>query len=655
VSTIVTIKSVSTAIVVGAAIVAFVPFRYAYEPAARSGLNANLSQPVPAFDVWGRSVTAAEAESRLATPEGRAELSPAQGAVAIDAKLLELGRDCFYRETFGNEIFLTDVLGIVDGPLTLASFVRAIVDLGGRGTTNLRVPLARDATVGGRFFRRGTMVDTGIDVPKGSFAPLGLAIRKVGLSFKVGITCAACHSTVDPATLDIVHGAPNNDLNAGALLAMASNSAAFFTHTGISSLEPFIRPGGATVVDSRGNVHGLPDVKALEDAVDAALLQWPRGNFDSMVDLVNAPTQLPSSFTFESYPYNWSGGFIAGPFRGLSVQNNNVHALNSDALTHVGASPMLFDIDSEVYLATVLQGAAAHHYRYVPGSGRKPSELFASIDPTPQAPALNEMVAMPTYPMATLIAPDGFWTSSPGRPIWQQINAMSAWQNTLVPPAAPITVAADTLAKGRAIFERAGCGDCHSGPAFTNHRVIPVEQIGSEPTRAAALRRTGATLVPPLAIAFDQKVPLPTTPRTLAVPTGDIDPDQIRLAFALGGSRGGYKVPGLLGLYWSAPYLHDGGVAVGPVADVDLGLAGTVGKNVLPDPVQSLRALLDRELRRRVIAANDADAGLRETHVRGTGHTFWVDSVSGFDANEQSALIDYLLTLNSARGGEGKN
>jgi hypothetical protein len=29
------------------------------------------------------------------------------------------------------------------------------------------------------------------------------------------------------------------------------------------------------------------------------------------------------------------------------------------------------------------------------------------------------------------------------------------------------------------------------------------------------------------------------------------------------GSNGGYKVPSLVGLYWSEPYLHDGGVAVG--------------------------------------------------------------------------------------------
>jgi hypothetical protein len=630
------------------AIAIIIPFRYAYEPSRDRGLNTKMSHPVPAYDLWGQSIGPEEASRKLATPEGRADLSAAHGAVAVDDELLSLGRTAFYTETFGNEIFLTDVLGIVDGPLTLTAFARALLQLGGKGTTNLQVVLPHEATVGGRFFPQGTVIDTGIDVPRGAYAPLGLAIKKVGASIKVGITCAACHSTLDPVSFEIVHGAPNNDLNAGWILAMASNSASFFVHADITSLDGFVTDDSATVRDSAGRLVKLPYPQALEDAVDAALLRWPKGNFDSMVDLVAAPTQIPSSFTFEAYPYNFSGGFAAGPFHGLSVQNNNVHALNSDGLTHVGASPMLFGIDSEVYLATVLQNAASSHYRYDPGSGRKPSEFFASIDPTPDAPALNEMVEMPTYPNATLIAPDGFWNSSRGRPIWQQVNAMSAWQNTLIPAPPPFAPGPAALARGKAAFQRAGCASCHLGSAYTNHRIVPIEEIRTEPARAAALRRTGATLVPPVAIAFDQKVPLPPQPRTIPVPTGDLDPEQIRLAFALDGSAGGYKVPGLLGLYWTAPYLHDGGVAVGERWESELGMPGTLAKGILPDPRQSLRALLDRTLRARVVAANDADADMRSMHVRGIGHEYWVDGAAGFDSSDQSALLDYLLTLTAS-------
>ena len=68
-------------------------------------------------------------------------------------------------------------------------------------------------------------------MPKGEIRILGMSVELQGPSPKVGVTCALCHSTVDPDTKLVVHGAPNADLNAELLIALASNSAAFFTHT----------------------------------------------------------------------------------------------------------------------------------------------------------------------------------------------------------------------------------------------------------------------------------------------------------------------------------------------------------------------------------------------------------------------------------------
>lgn len=65
-----------------------------------------------------------------------------------------------------------------------------------------------------------------------------------------------------------------------------------------------------------------------------------------------------------------------------------------------------------------------------------------------------------------------------------------------------------------------------------------------------------------------------------------------------------------VGLYWSASYLHDGGVAAGKNLDSELGIPGTVEKNVMPDSANSLKALLDRDLRERVVHANEASADL---------------------------------------------
>jgi hypothetical protein len=75
----------------------------------------------------------------------------------------------------------------------------------------------------------------------------------------------------------------------------------------------------------------------------------------------------------------------------------------------------------------------------------------------------------------------------------------------------------------------------------------------------------------------DTPVPIPPNAKVLQVPTAHLDPEQIKLAFARGDSPGGYKVKGLIGLLWTAPYLHDGGIAVGRESS-QLGVTGTLLK-----------------------------------------------------------------------------
>jgi len=101
----------------------------------------------------------------------------------------------------------------------------------------------------------------------------------------------------------------------------------------------------------------------------------------------------------------------------------------------------------------------------------------------------------------------------------------------------------------------------------------------------------------------------------------------------------------LIGLHWTALYLHDGGVAVGPNPEKDLGVPGTLQRGVEPDPFHSLRALVDRRLRQKVIAANRASKDLQAMHVAGIGHEFWVDEAAGFTKEDQENLIHFLLNL----------
>jgi hypothetical protein len=333
---------------------------------------------------------------------------------------------------------------------------------------------------------------------------------------------------------------------------------------------------------------------------------------------------------------------MAGPFKGLSVINNGVNILGSDLTTLADASPALLGIDKEVYLGTILQNAANPKYRFDPNSGKKPSQFFAEIDPTPEAPGLNELVKLPTYPRSSLISPNGLLVSSPGTKVGEQNNGMSAYQNTLVPPKPPVKVEDKVLGLGERVFQRARCISCHAGTYYTNNKIISVNKINTEPTRANGLEKVGDHLVPSVIYSPDTPVPVPREARQLKVPTNQLDPEQIKLAFGSGTSPGGYKVPSLLGLYWSAPYLHDGGVAVGPNLKTQLGIPGTLDKGILPDPVNSLFALVDKELREKVIKANQPR---KDVHVTGEGHEFWVDKSTGYSKNEQEALIKYLLTL----------
>lgn len=442
---------------VGVAVAALAPWRCSSEPGPRDVLNREAPSP------------------------------------ALDPATLRIGRSAFYSDDLGNQTFFTDTLGLLDGPLRLRSLTWSLLALRGRGTTNLRVTLTQDATIGGRTFKRGERIDTGLDVAEGSLLPLGVVLHMDRLRVRVGFTCALCHSAVDPETRQVIHGAANNDLRLGTLLALADNSSALAAHA-----------DGA---------------EADEDTVDRLFLAWPPGMFDATDDGAANPTRIPDAFTRDEGPYGWNGSSRTGPFHGL---------------------------------ATFIQTSDGGH-------------PFASSD-TSQSPV----------PLETALA-------------------IAGWLNTLNPP--EVAVDAEAAARGRAVFVRANCGRCHTGPSFAGDGPTALDQIDTDPSRA--------------------------------------------------GDRREYEIPGLVGLWWSAPYLHDGGVAVAH-GELKVGVAETRGAGLPVDPRSSLRALLDRELRTRVVAANRADKPRWDLHVRGVGHEFWVDSAAGYSPAEQQALIEHLLSLRPA-------
>jgi len=610
-------------------------FSYAPMPDVADLANPTRSPLTTAFDVLGRRVSPAEAEALRRTEDGNRTLSPENGAVAIDASVVARGREAFYRETFGNEVFLTDVMGMLDGAITPFEVVRAVAALKGEATTNLKVPLARDIRIGERTYRKGERVATGLDVPKGGAFIIGIKSFYDRGHLRMGITCALCHAAVDPASGKVIEGAPNADLNAGLLMALAKNSAAYFMHASVPEADA-ASPGA-------GNRPALPDPAAVEAATKVQVASWPAGSFDSSADRVTNPTSIPSSFSAYGEPYSWSGREAIGPFSGLSSLNNNVHAANSDTTQLAAAAPWLFNLDPETYLGIVLRRAPNGPLRYDPSGTLRPSEVLRAADPTPASPGLNDYAVLPTYPATNYMTDNGLFASAPGEPANHANNAMSAFQNLLRPP--QVSADVGTLRAGRAIFERAGCNTCHSGPALTNHRVIPAEEIGTEPSRAQAGAKMEARLSPPAMFATDTPFPLPPDPKLVPIPIADDKRPQVLLAWGQGGTKGGYKVPNLVGLAWTAPYLHDSGVSVGPDAGKDLGVPGTLDAGIAADPGNSLRALVDRQVRDRVVAANAASEKARTARVTGKGHNYWVDDQAGYSADDQKALVAYLLSI----------
>ncbi|MDB5589799.1 MAG: cytochrome oxidase Cbb3, partial [Enterovirga sp.] len=351
-------------------------FDHAAVPAESEILNPERLPQAGAFDVFGRAVSAAEAERLGGTEEGRRSLSPEAGAVRLGPELAALGRDAFYRETWGNEIFLSDVAGLMDGAISPSGVALALASLWGAGTTDLKVRIARDVQVGTRLFRAGEVISTGLDVPRGGFVPLGVRVAYDRGRVRVGVTCALCHATVDPASGRVVEGAPNTDLQAGLLLALSANPSAFFAQTGIGSLDAFKTRTDNIVRLTNGRSDLLPDPAALVPAVRAMLGAWPPGSFDTTVDATNNPTSIPTSFTAEAHPYGWSGQAAIGPFRGLSSLNNSLHGFGADTMLPAVAAPQLLGIDTEIFLGTILQGASAPVFRFHPRDGRKPSEIL---------------------------------------------------------------------------------------------------------------------------------------------------------------------------------------------------------------------------------------------------------------------------------------
>lgn len=113
----------------------------------------------------------------------------------------------------------------------------------------------------------------------------------------------------------------------------------------------------------------------------------------------------------------------------------------------------------------------------------------------------------------------------------EQLYALALYLYSLQPPANPHPMDAQAR-RGKAVFEREGCGRCHTPPLYTNNKLTPVDGFTvplDHPDRANLLEASVGT-----------------------------DPG---LALATRRGTGFYKVPSLKGVWYRGPLQHSGQVA----------------------------------------------------------------------------------------------
>ncbi|NMG10312.1 di-heme oxidoredictase family protein [Brasilonema sp. UFV-L1] len=639
-------------------------------------LQSPPRQPLGYYDYFGKLLSSHEA-AKLVEEHSLDPNDPISyqrvGAIQITQDLIAKGEDIFFNRKIGDTFGLQSVFGFQQGiSRILPEITTAIANLQGQATTNLQITLSNDLTLGSRTFPKGTVINTGLKVERGGNFLLGFTP-------KIDVTCALCHATLSDKG-ERLAGIPNGELAIPLLIALSPNTSAGFARLNFNPLDPQYKGNGKTILDSQGNLVELPDPNKFEQAFDDAVLDVPFGNFESSPDSINNTTQIPSVFTFKNHPYAADGQFAVGPFAGLSVFNNAVHSSEINLLAAAQLSAATLNIDPEVYIGTFLQNAVDPNLRLPTGDPVKPSEWLRKVALDLTQAELEDQVAAPgagTYPnlQPSLVTYNGLvFSPNTGNPddvasgtfLFAE-NAMSAFQNSLVPPAnrTPENKQAlntGSVRRGAKVFAQAKCTTCHIAPFFTDNKIHPIEEIGTNSARAKSRLKLNDLLVPPQLYTFNTAVPIASNAEVLDVPTDGISDSPTTLPKGIL-PNGGYKTTSLLGLFLSAPYLHDGGVAVragslkvdenGSFTVVDpsgLGLTGTLSQALPADPASSLRALVDRDLRTLVVQANKAYPPLVRSNLDGTGHDFYVDRQAGFNPNQQTDLINFLLALDDNPG-----
>ena len=132
-------------------------------------------QPLGDYDYFGTLLSPQQA-ALMVSQKGLNPLNAASyqqiGAVQITSQLIERGQQIFLNHKIGDTFGLQRVFGFGVGIVRIVPEVAvAILKLHGQPTTNLRITLLKDMTLGSHTYPRGTTLDTGLDIEKGASFP----------------------------------------------------------------------------------------------------------------------------------------------------------------------------------------------------------------------------------------------------------------------------------------------------------------------------------------------------------------------------------------------------------------------------------------------------------------------------------------------------
>jgi cytochrome c2 len=412
--------------------------------------------------------------------------------------LADWGRSVFRFETFGNERFWSDTLGLAEGLARRKITPNGLLALGVQFDGD-KVPSdfrRSDVGIGPYTDPRATrrLLDAN--------AVIGLVAR----GERIGVTCALCHSRADDRIGDGVgrrlDGLPNTRLKVGALIAWGERSRAYLPFLNLVGL------GRGPRVDPAASPPDDPLASArLERDVDAALRAWPAGQSDVVPDGVGNPTDIMPVFNLVDVgPYNRDGFF-----QEAADAHNHFFSVVLDPTTLVATDGTAFlSMGAPIAWEGTLQGAY--------------DALLSAIDPAMAKPRVT----------AERSGALGFRVSG------EDLGALNAYLARRLPP--PAAADEQAIDAGRRVFREAGCNECHLESPKTTGAIVPLGELatGYAPKRVDRAIAFGGVLQDDPDTAYDDRL--------------------IVMNAEWRRGKKGYKVPQLLGVALTAPYLHDGSV-----------------------------------------------------------------------------------------------